>query len=143
MVQYGYAGSPEQCRCYCKIRYAKEIRVVLGIQKGAAFKGCSFLWNDRSFFAVSATLCQRIDLYFRVFCPQRLKSDEDVVFEEVACQIGLCVFGAVKAVEYLHIFIADEQVFRQSAFDGGSGKAGDNRYIPLRRQDDWLHRFSW
>lgn len=56
-----------------------------------------------------AKLCKGINLYFRISCPKGLKADEDVVFEEVAGKISLGVFGTVKAVEYLYVFIADEE----------------------------------
>lgn len=64
-----------------------------------------------------AKLCKGINLYFRISCPKGLKADEDVVFEEVAGKISLGVFGTVKAVEYLYVFIADEEVFGQGSFN--------------------------
>ncbi len=59
-----------------------------------------------------------IDLHVRVGAPQGRKSRNDILLEQFTVEIGLRMRNAVKTMEHLHIFVADQE---RLAAVGGSG----------------------
>ena len=58
-----------------------------------------------------------IDTDIEVGVLERLQADEHIFPKQFAVEISLGAFHAVEAEKYLDVFVADEQVFRDGAFD--------------------------
>ena len=47
-----------------------------------------------------------IDADIRRCAPKRLETGSDIIFEQVARQVGLCMLRSIKSVDDLHIEVA-------------------------------------
>lgn len=66
----------------------------------------------------SKNLRYSVNFHIGFGAPEGFESLDDLGIEKFAVQIGRGVFNRVKTVKNLHILITNEQLFRESAFDG-------------------------
>ena len=65
--------------------------------------------SERCLRAVELGNC--VDDDARVGAPRGGKAGRDVVFEEIAFQVGFRMLDGIEAVQHLDVLVADEQVF--------------------------------